>query len=39
MWIAACALAYEVPLVTANRADFDRITAEFAGLTIVHPDL
>lgn len=39
MWIAACALAYEVPVVTANRADFDKIAAEFDDLKIIHPDL
>lgn len=39
MWIAACALAYEVPIVTANRSDFDKIAVEFAALRMVHPDL
>jgi len=39
MWIAATALAqpHQLPVVTGNRSDFERIATEFP-LVIIHPD-
>ena len=39
MWTAACALSYDLPIVTNNLSDFQTIQAEFSTLTLVHPDL
>lgn len=38
MWTAACALAYDLPVVTNNLSDFQAIEADFPQLLIVHPD-
>lgn len=38
LWIAACCLVYELPLVTNNLRDFGSIQT-VAPLKIVHPDL
>jgi predicted nucleic acid-binding protein len=37
LWIAACCLVHDLPLVTANRGDFGTIAVEFP-LRLVHPD-
>jgi predicted nucleic acid-binding protein len=39
MWTAACALAYDLPIVTNNLSDFQTIQKEFPELKLVHPDL
>ena len=39
MWTAAIALALDVPVVSNNRNDFDKITAVEPRLFVVHPDL
>ena len=39
MWIAACALSYNFPVVTNNLSDFQTIQREFPALNIAHPDL
>lgn len=38
MWVAACCLVHDLPLVTANLSDFRAIATEFP-LKLVHPDL
>jgi predicted nucleic acid-binding protein len=39
LWIAACCLVHQIPLVTNNLSDFIQISLEFPSLVIVHPDL
>lgn len=39
IWIAACCLVYDVPLVTNNLRDFRTIAAVRPALRLVHPDL
>lgn len=39
LWIAACCLVHDLPLVTDNLADFQTIAGEFPGLRLVHPGL
>lgn len=39
LWIAACCLVHDLPLVTNNLSDFQTIASEFSDLQIVHPDL
>lgn len=39
MWTAACALAYQLPIVTNNLSDFQAIQGEFPQLIVIHPDL
>lgn len=39
MWIAATAMAYEMPLATGNLKDFSAVAREFPALRLVHPDL
>jgi predicted nucleic acid-binding protein len=39
LWIAACALVFELPLVTNNLGDFQVIAARFVDLELVHPSL
>ena len=39
LWVAACCLVHELPLVTNNLSDFQTIAGEFAGLRLLHPDL
>jgi len=39
LWIAACCLVHDLPLVTNNRSDFETIAGEFQDLRLVHPDL
>lgn len=38
LWIAACCLVYDLPIVTNNLADFEKIEAVEPALRIVHPD-
>lgn len=39
LWIAACCLVHDVPIVTANLGDFQTIGRAAPALRIVHPDL
>jgi tRNA(fMet)-specific endonuclease VapC len=39
MWIAACCLVHDLPLVTHNLSDFQKIQTRFSGLRLVHPTL
>lgn len=39
MWTAACALVYEMPVVTNNLSDFRTIQSEVPELRLVHRDL
>lgn len=39
LWIAACCLVHDLPIVTGNRGDFEQIQKVAPELTIVHPDL
>ncbi len=39
LWIAACCLVYDLPLVTANLRDFTTIQQVEPRLRIVHPDI
>jgi hypothetical protein len=39
MWTAACALVYELPVVTGDLGDFGKIAATFPALLLIHPDL
>ena len=39
LWIAACCLVHDLPLVTNNLTDFRRISAIAPALQLVHPDL
>jgi predicted nucleic acid-binding protein len=38
LWVAACCIVHDVPLVTNNLGDFETIASEFP-LRLVHPDL
>jgi predicted nucleic acid-binding protein len=38
LWVAACCLVHDLPLVTGNLSDYQTIAAEFQSLQIVHPD-
>lgn len=38
LWIAACCLVHELPLVTGNHTDFETIADEFPALQVVRPD-
>ena len=39
LWIAACCLVHDLPIVTNNLADFQKIATVAPALRIVHPDL
>jgi hypothetical protein len=39
LWTAACALSYELPLMTNNLGDFRKVSAAFPTLVLIHPDL
>lgn len=39
LWIAACCLVHDLPLVTNNLADFQKIATVAPALRLVHPDL
>lgn len=39
LWIAACCLVHDLPIVTANRGDFEQIQKVEPALRIIHPDL
>lgn len=39
LWIAACCLVHDIPLVTNNLGEFQTIAGEFPRLRLVHPDL
>lgn len=39
LWIAACCLVHDLPLVTNNLADFQTIAKVAPALRLVHPDL
>ena len=39
LWTATCALSYGLPLITNNLGDFQKISAAFPALALVHPDL
>jgi predicted nucleic acid-binding protein len=39
IWIAACCLVYDLPLVTNNLKDFSTIATVQPTLRLVHPDL
>lgn len=39
LWIAACCLVHDLPIVTNNRADFEKIRMAAPALQIIHPDL
>jgi toxin FitB len=38
-WIAACCLVHDLPIVTNNLSDFQKLQAIAPELQIVHPDL
>jgi predicted nucleic acid-binding protein len=39
LWIASCCLVHDLPLVTNNLADFQKIATVAPALRLVHPDL
>lgn len=39
LWVAACCLVHDLPLVTNNLSDFQTVAGEFSGLRLIHPDL
>ncbi len=39
MWVAACCLAYGLPLLTNNLADYQRLAIHAPALRLIHPDL
>lgn len=39
LWIAACCLVHDLPIVTNNLSDFRLVAAEFPRLRLVHPDI
>lgn len=39
LWIAACCLVHDLPLVSGNRTDFGTIASEFPALRLVHPEV
>lgn len=39
LWIAACCLAHDLPLLTNNLSDFRMIASVRPALRLVHPDL
>jgi predicted nucleic acid-binding protein len=39
LWIASCCLVHDLPLVTNNLADFQKVSKVAPALRIVHPDL
>ena len=39
LWIAACCLVHDLPIVTNNLSDFQRIATVAPALRLVHPDL
>ena len=39
LWIAACCLVHDLPLVTNNLADFQKIASVAPALVLIHPDL
>jgi predicted nucleic acid-binding protein len=39
LWTAACALSYGLPLMTNHLGDFQKVSAAFPGVLLVHPDL
>jgi predicted nucleic acid-binding protein len=39
LWVAACCLVHDLPLVTNNLRDYQTIATDFPSLRLVHPDL